>query len=256
MKIVSFGATDPGRKRANNEDSYLVNDELRLYAVADGVGGSEAGEVASRIAVDTIAGTMPDLLGDKDRTPPAETRADDVPELAAFRLAVQLANRTIIEEAAKDPARTGMGTTLTALFVARKRAFLAHIGDSRAYRLRSGTLVQLTNDHSVVAEQVRSGLITAAQARTSPYRHVITRALGIDREAAPDLMEQPLKPGDLFLLCSDGVTEMVGDGEINRILSGSAPRDAAQKLIAAANKQGGVDNITAVVVQVVVERPF
>ncbi|MEK6743097.1 MAG: Stp1/IreP family PP2C-type Ser/Thr phosphatase [Nitrospirota bacterium] len=251
MKILSFGATDPGKKRANNEDSYLVNDELRLYAVADGVGGSEAGEVASRIAVDTIASAMPDLLGDKDRTPPTGSRAGDVPELAAFRHAVVLANRNIFEEAAKTPARAGMGTTLTALLVARKRAFLAHIGDSRAYRLRVGTLEQLTNDHSVVAEQVRSGVITAAQARTSPYRHVITRVLGTDREAAPDLMEQPVKPGDMFLLCSDGLTEMVDDREIGRILAGSAPRDAARKLIDAANAQGGVDNITAVVVQVV-----
>jgi protein phosphatase len=251
MKILSFGATDPGKKRANNEDAYLVNDELRLYAVADGVGGSEAGEVASRIAVDTIAEVMPDLLGDADRTPPAEARSGDVPELAAFRHAVLLANRHIIEEARRNPARTGMGTTLTALLLARKRTFLAHIGDSRAYRLRNGTLAQLTNDHSIVAEQVRSGLITAAQARTSPYRHVITQALGIDREAAPDLLEQPVKQGDTFLLCSDGLTEMVGNREIGSILAGSAPRDAAQKLIDAANEQGGVDNITAVVVQVV-----
>lgn len=250
MKILSFGATDPGKKRTNNEDSFLVNDGLRLYAVADGVGGSEAGEVASRIAVDSIAGSMPDLLGDKDRTPPMGSRSGDVPELAAFRYAVLLANRNIIEEAEKNTARTGMGTTLTALLVARKRAFLAHIGDSRAYRLRGGTLEQLTKDHSVVAEQVRSGLITAAQARTSPYRHVITRVLGTDREAAPDLMEQAVKPGDVFLLCSDGLTEMVDDREINRILAGSAPRDAARKLIDAANVQGGADNITAVVLKV------
>jgi protein phosphatase len=194
---------------------------------------------------------MPDLLGDKDRTPPSGISAGDEPELAAFRHAVLLANGNIHEEAEYNPARTGMGTTLTALFLARKRAFLAHIGDSRAYRLRGGTLAQLTSDHSVVAEQVRSGILTPAQARTSPYRHVITRALGIDREAVPDLMEQPLKPGDMFLLCSDGLTEMVDDEGIGRILAESAPRDAAQKLIDAANERGGVDNITAVVVQVV-----
>jgi len=251
MRILSSGATDPGKKRANNEDAYLVNDGLGLFAVADGVGGGEAGEVASRIAVDTIAGAMPDLLGDKDRTPPAEVRSGDVPELAAFRHAVTLANRNIREEAGKDPSRTGMGTTLTALLLARKRAFLVHIGDSRAYRLRGGTLAQLTNDHSVVAEQVRSGLLTPAQARTSPYRHMITQALGIDREAAPDLMEHSVQRDDTFLLCSDGLTEMVGDRDISRILAGSAPRDAARKLIEAANEQGGVDNITVVVVQVV-----
>jgi len=250
MKILSFGATDPGKKRANNEDAYLVNDGLGLYAVADGVGGSEAGEVASRIAVDTIAGAMPDLLGNRDRTPPSEVRSGDVPELAAFRHAVLLANRNIIEEAGKDAARTGMGTTLTALLLVRKRAFLAHIGDSRAYLLRAGTLEQLTNDHSVVAEQVRSGHLTPAQARTGPYRHVITRALGIDEEAAPDLAERSVLKNDTFLLCSDGLTEMVDDREIGRLLSGASPRDAVKKLIDAANERGGVDNITAVVVKV------
>ena len=250
MKILSFGATDPGKKRANNEDAYLVNDGPGLYAVADGVGGGEAGEVASRIAVDMIAGAMPDLLGDKDRTPPSEIRSGDVRELAEFRHAVLLANRNIREEAGKDPSRTGMGTTLTALLLAQKKAFLAHIGDSRAYLLRAGKLEQLTNDHSVVAEQVRSGLLTPAQARTSPYRHVITRALGIDEEAAPDLVERSVLKNDAFLLCSDGLTEMVDNREISGILSGASPRDTVKKLIDAANERGGVDNITAVVVKV------
>lgn len=250
MKILSSGGTDPGKKRANNEDAWLVNDAQRLYAVADGVGGSEAGEVASRIAVETLAEAMPDLLGDKDRTPPSEVRSDDVPEPAAFRHAVTLANRNIREEAGKVPARTGMGTTLTALLLKRGRVFLAHIGDSRAYLLRAGKLEQLTNDHSVVAEQVRSGLLTPEQSRTSPYRHVITRALGIDEEAAPDLAERAVLKNDMFLLCSDGLTEMVEDREIGRILSGSSPRDAVKKLIDAANARGGVDNITAVVVKV------
>jgi len=250
MKILSSGGTDPGKKRTNNEDAYLVNDKLGLYAVADGVGGSEAGEVASRIAVETLAEAMPDLLGDKDRTPPSEIRSVDVRELAAFRQAVALANRNIHDEAEKNTSRAGMGTTLTALLLARKRAFLVHIGDSRAYRLRGGTLVQLTNDHSFVAEQMRSGLISPAQARTSPYRQVITRALGIDGEAAPDRMEHPVQPDDTYLLCSDGLTEMVSVRDISTILAGSAPRDAVLKLIAAANEQGGVDNITAVVVKV------
>ncbi len=250
MKILSSGGTDPGKKRANNEDAWLVNDAQGLYAVADGVGGSEAGEVASRIAVETLAEAMPDLLGDKDRTPPSEVRSDDVPEPAAFRHAVTLANRNIREEAVKNPARGGMGTTLTALLLTRKRAFLAHIGDSRAYRLRGGTLAQLTNDHSVVAEQVRAGLLTPAQARTSPNRHMITRALGIDREAAPDLMEHQVQSGDAFLLCSDGLTEMVSDRELAKMLGSSEPRQAVRSLIDAANKAGGVDNITAVVVKV------
>jgi protein phosphatase len=249
MKILSFGATDPGKKRANNEDAYLVNDVLGLYAVADGVGGSEAGEVASRIAVDTIAGAMPDLLatgtdpafGVRSRT----CRACRVPPCGPACEREHPRGGGIPSR----PDRHGNDAD-SALPGAKAGVPRAHRRQP-AYRLRGGTLAQLTSDHSVVAEQVRSGILTPAQARTSPYRHVITRALGIDREAVPDLMEQPLKPGDMFLLCSDGLTEMVDDDGIGRILAGSAPRDAAQKLIDAANERGGVDNITAVVVQVV-----
>jgi protein phosphatase len=250
MRILSYGGTDPGRKRANNEDAYLVNDGRCLYAVADGIGGREGGEVASRIAVDTLAEALPDLLADKDRTPAAGTAADGRPEVPALRRAVSLMNRKILDAASKNAALTGMGTTLTALLLAGKRAFIAHIGDSRLYRLRSGKLDQLSNDHSMVAEQVRAGLITAEKALASPYRHVITRALGIEQEDVPDVMEQPVQQGDTFLLCTDGLTDMVGDREIAGILAGKPPREAVKKLIDTANANGGVDNITVVVVQV------
>ena len=250
MRLLSFGATDPGKKRANNEDAYLLNDGQGLYAVADGVGGHEGGEIASRIAVETLAEAMPDLLGDKDRTPPSGSASRSDPELSALRHAVGLANRRIHESVGKHQALAGMGTTLTALLVKRKRIFLAHIGDSRAYLFRSGRLTQLTNDHSVVAEQVRAGVLTAAQARSSPYRHVITRALGLDAEAVPDLTEQPLQRGDRYLLCSDGLTEMVDDREIGRLVAASPPRDAVMRLIDTANGRGGLDNITAVIIEV------
>ncbi len=250
MKITSFGGTDTGKKRANNEDAYLLNDELGLYAVADGVGGSEGGEVASRMAVETLAASLPDLLGDKDRTPPGGfVRAAD-PALSALQLAVTLSNRTIRQARTQTPALAGMGTTLTTLLLRDKHAFIAHVGDSRAYLLRSGEFTQLTNDHSLVGEQVRHGVITREQARTSPYRHVITRALGIDEEVMIDLAKHALLRGDRLLLCTDGLTEMVDDTEIGGILAGSDPREAVQKLIDVANRAGGVDNITAVVVWV------
>src|SRR5512136_924364 len=136
MRIHSHGGTDPGRKRSNNEDAYLVNDGLRLYAVADGIGGREGGEVASRIAMETLGEALPDLLGDKDRTPAAGTAADGRPEVPALRHVVTLMNRKILDAVSKNPSVEGMGTTLTALLLVNTRAFVAHIGDSRLYRLR------------------------------------------------------------------------------------------------------------------------
>jgi len=250
MKKTTFGKTDPGKKRANNEDALLLDDNLGLYAVADGIGGNEGGEVASRIAVETLAAAMPDLLGEKDRTPPVErVRADDT-AFHALREAVVLAHRTIQQERTETPGLANMGTTLTALLLRDRQAFIAHIGDSRAYLFREGKLKQLTADHSFVAEQVRAGVFTVEQARSSPYRHMITRALGLDEDAKADLTNYALKKDDRFLLCTDGLTEMVADAEISRILAGSPPREAVQKLLAAANERGGVDNITAVVVWV------
>jgi protein phosphatase len=251
MKTTSFGGTDTGKKRANNEDSYLLNDQLHLYAVADGVGGSEGGEVASRIAVETIAVAVPDMLGEKDRTPPSGELSTTDPDTMALKYALTLANRNIRREQSHDPKLAGMATTLTSLLLRKGRLFLAHIGDSRAYLLRSGEFKQLTRDHSFVAEQLRAGAITSEQARTSPYRHVITRALGIDEEVKADFTGHALQREDRLLLCTDGLTGMVDDGEIHRLLSTAAtPRDVVQKLLTAANDRGGLDNITAVVIWV------
>jgi serine/threonine protein phosphatase PrpC len=250
MKWTAFGATDPGKKRANNEDALLLNDELGLYAVADGIGGSEGGEVASRIAVETLARAMPDLLREKDRTPPKAHARTDALSISALKEAVVLANSAIDLQRSQDPVLANMGTTLTTLLLRDKQAFIAHIGDSRAYLFRAGKLVQLTDDHSFVAEQVRAGTFTLEQARLSPYRHVITRALGIAKEAKADLLNHALKKDDRFLLCTDGLTEMMTDADISRVLAASSPQEAVQKLLAEANERGGVDNITAVVVWV------
>jgi serine/threonine protein phosphatase PrpC len=250
MKITSFGGTDPGKNRANNEDAYLVNDTLHLYAVADGVGGSEGGEVASRIAVETLAEAMPDLLGDANRTSPSELDSAADPRAAALRQAILLSNRNIRQKQEQDPGLSGMGTTLTALLLGKAQALIANIGDSRAYLFRSGKLKQLTNDHSFVAERVAAGLMTPEQARSSPYRHVITRALGLDDDVRADITTHALQQDDRFLLCTDGLTEMAPDVEIGKILAGSSPQEAVRKLVVAANDHGGVDNITVIVIWV------
>jgi PPM family protein phosphatase len=249
MKITSFGGTDIGKKRAKNEDAFLLNDQLLLYAVADGVGGNEGGEIASRMAVETLAASLQELLGEKGWMPPSAPSESD-PDTAALEHALTLANQTIRREQSLNPEISGMATTLTALLISKERLHLAHIGDSRAYLLRSGKFTQLTNDHSFVMEQLRAGAITSEQARMSPYRHVITRALGIDEEVKVDFSEHALQRADRLLLCTDGLTGMIDDAEISRLLSTATPDDAVRKLLAAANAGGGLDNITVVVVWV------
>jgi protein phosphatase len=250
MKLLSFGSTDTGRSRPLNEDAFLMNDAACLYAVADGIGGHEGGEIASRIAIETLFEVMPDMLGDKARTPPVGFSEQAGQEISALRYALLLANKRIRDYGEHAHAIARMGTTLTALLFAKSSAFLAHIGDSRAYRMRERRLEQLSKDHSVVAEQVRAGTLRPEQARTSSYRHVITRALGVEETIAPEITSVPLLKNDIFLLCTDGLTEMVSDGDIERILSDSAPRTAVGSLIDMANQAGGADNITAVVVHV------
>ena len=248
MKIISFGGTDPGKRRSNNEDAYLLDDETGLYAVADGIGGSEGGEVASRIAVEALAGAIVNLIREKDHPQPLgsvrKTGSDD----SVLRQAVTIANNEIRHAQAERPELAGMGTTLAMLLLREEFACIANVGDSRAYLLRSGEFKQLTDDHSFVADQLRAGIMTPEQARTSPYRHVITRALGAADEVQPDVTQHRVQRDDKFLLCTDGLTEMVEDEDIGRIVADAEPQEAVQQLLAAANERGGVDNITAVVV--------
>jgi len=248
MKIISFGGTDPGKRRSNNEDAYLLDDETGLYAVADGIGGSEGGEVASRIAVDALAGAVVNLVREKDQTEPLGLLRKTGLENSVLRQAVTIANNEIRHAQAERPELAGMGTTLAMLLFREEFACIANVGDSRAYLLRSGEFKQLTDDHSFVADQLRAGIMTPEQARTSPYRHVITRALGAADEVQPDVTQHRVQRDDKFLLCTDGLTEMVEDEDIGRIVADAEPREAVQQLLAAANERGGVDNITAVVV--------
>jgi PPM family protein phosphatase len=224
------GFTDPGRKRRRNEDSFVIDPPL--FAVADGMGGAQAGEVASRLAAAAFR-----EFHEVDDLDPEE-------RLAAI---IQEANRRIYERAAGDAQVSGMGTTITAALVGGDALVIGHVGDSRAYRLRSGRFEQLTDDHSLVADLVRSGRLTPEEADAHPQRSVITRALGTDREVDVDTFVVPVEAGDLFLLCSDGLTTMIEDDEIRGLLSAARDLEQAGKgLVKAANKAGGEDNITVV----------
>jgi serine/threonine protein phosphatase PrpC len=225
--------TDTGRQRHANEDSYFA--QAPIFAVADGMGGAQAGEVASRIA----AGAFEQGLD-------AEASAE-----GQLREIAQEANREIHELAQKDSSRAGMGTTLTAALLRDDEVAFGHVGDSRAYVLRDGELKRLTKDHSLVEELRRQGRLTDEQAEEHPQRSIITRALGPEPKVNVDTMTFPAKDGDVFLLCSDGLTTMVSDEEITGILLESKGlRTAVSKLVDSANKRGGRDNITAVAFRV------
>jgi serine/threonine protein phosphatase PrpC len=223
--------TDAGRRRRHNEDAYVC--EPPLFAVADGIGGAQAGELASSLAAAAVRDDSSDGTGD------GRQRVDAL---------IQEANRRIYERQAGDASLSGMGTTMTVAFVDGGRVWIGHVGDSRAYLVRDGTLEQLTEDHSLVAELVRSGKLSPEEAEAHPQRSVVTRALGTDPDVDVDTFSVDAKPSDLFLLCSDGLTSMVSDSgileEIDRHRDNL--RAAAKALVRAANKGGGEDNITVV----------
>jgi PPM family protein phosphatase len=224
--------TDTGRQRNANEDSLFV--DAPLFVVADGMGGAQAGEVASRAAAESFAHDLPSAS-----TPPEQRLGQTI----------EAANRTIHELARKDPSLTGMGTTTTAALVDldAEEVAIGHVGDSRAYRLRSGKFEQLTRDHSLVEEMRRKGQLTDAQAEDHPQRSIITRALGPEPEVDVDLQTVPTQAGDVFLICSDGLTTMLDDETIGRILArATSLQSAVRALVDEANRAGGRDNITVV----------
>ena len=234
------GLTDTGRRRRQNEDAFVC--EPPLFAVADGMGGAQAGELASRLAAAAIEESASAISGEE-----------------GIARVVRTANARIFEHSVRDPAAAGMGTTATVALVDERAATatLAHVGDSRAYRYRDGLLEQLTTDHSLVGELVRSGRLTEDEAAVHPHRSVITRALGTDAEVDVDTHTVDLRSGDLMLICSDGLSAMVRDEEILRLLHATSgdPHDAAQALVAAANAAGGEDNVTVVLFELVEGEP-
>jgi serine/threonine protein phosphatase PrpC len=250
VRIASGGVTDLGRVRSNNEDCYKIVETLNLYVLSDGMGGEAHGEIASAMAVETVVKHCLDL-----ETNPAATVIGTVqPNWSSFtkRLstAVHLANRNIFKSAEENPEQHGMGATLTAVWINGAKLSVAHVGDSRAYLLRGGTLLQLTRDHSLVAEQVRRGILTSAEAEESDMQSVLLRALGAQAEIEVDAEEHTLFPRDVLLLCSDGLTRMVTEPEIAGTLQVESDLTrAAESLVAMANERGGPDNITVVIVR-------
>jgi protein phosphatase len=231
VTVTQLGyGTDTGKKRRRNEDAYVV--EPPLFAIADGMGGAQAGELASSLAAGAVR-------EDEAAAGSGERRVAEL---------IQEANRRVYERSSQDAAASGMGTTMTVAFVGDANVAFGHVGDSRAYLIRDGKLEQLTEDHSLVAELVRSGKLSPEEAETHPQRSVITRALGTDPDVDVDTFSIETAPGDLFMLCSDGLTSMVEDDVILQTIEKNRDnlQTAAKALIRAANKGGGEDNITVV----------
>jgi protein phosphatase len=248
VRVRAHGLSDRGLTRGHNEDCFQLDPDHQLYLVADGMGGHRHGEVASRLAVQAVRDFVARAADAEATWPyvpePELTRAANV-----LKTAIRLAHDEVLGAIRKDRRLYGMGTTVVAFLLAGEQAVVAHVGDSRAYRLRDGRLELLTQDHTWVNEQVVAGFLSEDQARVHPLKNVVTRALGGDRDVTVDLRELRVQPGDLFLLCSDGLTTMLPDDEIHRRALAdrpSQPERVCRELVDAANARGGHDNVTVV----------
>jgi len=232
--------TDVGIVRSGNEDNYLMLADRGIFIVADGMGGHAAGEVASEMAVRLISRDLGTVRGFPD---------EEIAE--RMRQSIRAANAAIYERTLTEHDKRGMGTTATALVLLPNRYLIGHVGDSRAYRLRDGVFEQVTKDHSYVQEQVDAGLLTPEQARVHPYSNVITRCVGANQDVIPDTYSGDLRPGDVVLLASDGLTGMLEDEHIHKILEApGGPQEWVDAMINDANRRGGLDNITAIIVKI------
>lgn len=239
VRYTAAAVTDRGRKRPSNEDAFGFSVEAGVYVVCDGMGGAAAGEIASSLAVDEVMRLL------KGRGQESE---DQLP--AAAENAVTAANEAIFSRAQRNERLNGMGTTLVVMATQEQHVWILNIGDSRCYLLRRGKLEQLTQDHSLVEEQVRLGRMTPREALYSPLKNVITRALGTQSQVTPDIFQLEAEPGDLFMLCSDGLTRELPDSAIQTLLSYELPLESLSAgLVEAAKKAGGHDNITCLLVR-------
>ena len=245
MNYTFFAQTDPGRIRENNEDCVAFDESTHFGVLADGMGGYNAGEIASSMATTFIKSELARWLAKAG----AQASAQQV--CRAIEICVENSNLSIFNSAKSNPQYAGMGTTLVVSVFQDTRLIVGHIGDSRCYRWRGLELLQITKDHSLLQEQVDAGLLTPAQAAASPNRNLVTRALGVEATVVLELHEHQVAAGDIYLLCSDGLTDMATDAEIAKILTHASPLpDMAQALVALANEHGGRDNITVLLVQI------
>jgi len=259
MRLTSLGQTDVGQKRDNNEDSYLIREDLGLFVVADGMGGHAGGETASRIAVETIAANIEESRQNgtdplTEIVPMEEARLAD-----AMRESVEAACYAIFQKAKVEPHLAGMGTTVSAMVVKPSAkegvvdAYFGHVGDSRIYLVRGDLIQQVSEDHSLVAEQIRAGVLTEEEARNSRFKNIITRSVGFEEDVLVDVMGLWAEPGDVFVMCSDGLSNFLVDPEYFKLVrehSGDAIENLPQAFIDLANSRGGDDNITVIVVRV------
>lgn len=268
-RIEAHGSTDVGLLRTHNEDYYDINDRDQIYVVADGMGGHNHGEVASQIAVETILSYIEGDQKSRRERKKHEGNGSGGPDSGTLPLgydaelrrhsnqlkqSIQLAHDEVLNAIRQDGSLLGMGTTVVGAMHHGDVLAIAHVGDSRGYRLRDGHLELLTQDHTWVNEQVVAGYLSEEQAKSHPLKNVVTRALGGDNDVVVDVIETPARPGDLFLLCSDGLTTMLSDQEIHRRLSSDESLEAkCKRLIDDANARGGFDNVTVVLLQVLAD---
>jgi len=249
VRITSCGITDVGMKRQRNEDNYLINDELRLFVVADGMGGHAGGEYASQIAVTTVEEVLSNIRDERHFEDNGRATRDMLLQ-EKLKYAIRLAGKRIYERAQEDTEFRGMGTTALVLYVTDDAGYVAHVGDSRCYRARADTVEQLTEDHSLVNEQIKAGLINRDAAKSHKLRNIITRSLGYQEEVEIDTAVLKLERGDFYVLCSDGLSNLVEDRELMDLLQQHSFQEAARKMVDLANKRGGDDNITCVIARV------
>jgi protein phosphatase len=245
------GASDVGRKREMNEDAFLVDEELSLFVVADGMGGHQGGDTASRLAVDTLQNALRRSRSEHPELFTERVAIEASPLPSILRQAMEEACLSIFRMAQGAPSLHGMGTTVTALLVHGPHAFVAHVGDSRLYLIRGGRLQQLSDDHSLVNEQVKAGVITPDEARKSHFKNVITRSVGFEAEVVVDLLGIEARQGDRFVICCDGLTNLVDDREIVALAAAESVADLPIRLIGLANDRGGDDNITVIALELV-----
>lgn len=250
LRARASGLSDVGVVRSHNEDCFDIDPENQVFVVADGMGGHSHGEIASRLAIDAIRDFV-ERTADQDATLPFEMDTRLGRHGNRIRAAIRVAHERVLKAIRQDASLHGMGTTVVGLLLDGDSAAIAHVGDSRAYRLRGGRLELLTQDHTWVNEQVVAGFLSEEQARSHPLKNVVTRALGGDTEVDIDVREWPVEDGDLFLLCSDGLTTMLTDDEIvSRLRSGDRLEEIGGRLVRDANARGGYDNVSVVLVRI------
>jgi PPM family protein phosphatase len=250
MRSIFAAATDVGRKRTQNEDSYRADPQLGLYLVADGMGGHAAGEVASQTAADAVHQFIVDTATDGERSWPFGLDPSLSFLANRLRAAILVANQSLFSRVQQDETLQGMATTISATLFGNEHIAVSNVGDCRVYRIRQAGIKQVTTDHSWVAEQVRAGLMSAAAARAHPWRSMVTRALAGTADLSVDVLEMELTAGDVFLLCSDGLHGLIGDDEMLHVVRscGDDLQEACRRLIETANERGGPDNITSILI--------